>query len=119
MCDGVSPGWLRDVAAGNAFGPAAITANIIRSTQAHVSYNSVEASGQEGLHVAVFADDLLCATQVEVATVVPLDAAIRCLAPSIVAMRNSAEARAANAPVNRQEIADLAASAPRPLRLTP
>jgi hypothetical protein len=56
---------------------------------------------------------------VEIATPELLDAEIRFLKSLVVAMSNYTEARAANTPVNLQEIQDLVTSAPRPVLRNP
>jgi hypothetical protein len=119
MCEGITPGWPRDAAAGQAFAAAALTANRIRNSYAHATYTLVGAAGSEELDVAVFADSPHNAMRVQIATVDILDAEIGFLKSLIVAMRNYAEARAANTPVNMQEIEALAANAPEPLLRKP
>ena len=114
VCEGISPEWPRDVAAGLAFAAAAMTANRIRNKYAHASYHAAGDGGSEQLDVAVFADDVRNAPRVEIATVESLDVEIRYLKALVVAMRNYAAAREDNAPVNRQEIEDLAARTPQP-----
>jgi hypothetical protein len=114
VCNGISPEWPRDVAAGKAFAAAAHTANRIRNQYAHASYSAAGETGSEKLSVAVFSDGLSNVSRVEIVTLETLDTEIRFLKSLIVAMRNYAEARAADTPVNLQEIQDLAASTPRP-----
>lgn len=119
VCEGISPEWPRDVEAGKVFAAAALTANNIRNKYAHASYSLVGETDVETLHVAVFSDDLRNAARVEIATLETLDTEIGFLKSLIVAMHNYAEARAANTPVNRQEIENLATSAPEPFLPTP
>lgn len=119
VCEGISPEWPRDVEAGKAFAAAAMTANNIRNKYAHASYSLADDAETEMLHVAVFSDDLRKAVRVEIATLETLETEIRFLKSLIVTMHNYAEARAASTPVNRQDIQDLVASAPRPFLLNP
>src|SRR5688500_1176665 len=99
VCDGISPGWPRDVEVGKAFAAAAHIANRIRNKYAHASYSAAGEAGSETLYVAVFADDLRSASRVQIATIEILETEIRFLKSLIVAMRNYAEARAADTPV--------------------
>ena len=119
VCEGISPGWPRDVEVGKLFATAANTANRIRNKYAHATYVSAEASGEERLYVAVFADGLHSASRVEIATPEILDEEIRFLKSLIVAMRNYIEARAATTPVNLDEIHGLVANAPQPVLYAP
>lgn len=112
MCEAIAPGWPRDIAAGKAFAAVALTANQIRNKYAHASYSVAGDAGTEVLHVAVFGENLRRATRVEIATVEILDTEIRFLKSVIVTMANYVEARAANTPVNQQEIESLAAGTP-------
>jgi hypothetical protein len=119
MCEGITPEEPHDVAAGKAFAAAASTANLIRNTNAHASYHAVGDARPEELEVAVFSDNPRSASRVQIATVDILDAEIHFLKSLIVAMRNYAEARAANTPVNLQEIEQVAANHPRPVLPNP
>jgi hypothetical protein len=119
MCEGISPEWPRDVAAGKAFAHAAMTANRIRNKYAHASYSLMAEAGGEKLHVAVFSDDLRNAVRIEIATLETLEIEIFFLRSLIVAMHNYVEARAAETPINRQEIEELVATAPQPFLRTP
>ena len=119
VCDGISPEWPRDVEAGKAFASAAHIANRIRNKYAHATYSSMGGAGSEMMYVAIFADGFGTALREEIATPEILDTEIRFLKSLVVAMRNYAEARAANTPVNLQEIQRLVADAPQPVLYVP
>lgn len=115
VCNGIAPGWPRDVEVGKVFAAAAHIANRIRNKYAHATFVSTGGEGAERLYVAVFADSLSTAARIEIATIEILDAEICFLKSLIVAMDNYVEARAANAPINLEEIQGLVAGAPQPV----
>ena len=115
VCDGIAPGWPRDVEVGKVFAAAAHIANRIRNKYAHATFVSTGGAGVERLYVAVFADSLRTAARIEIATVEILDAEICFLKSLIVTMNNYVEARAANTPVNLEDIQGLVAAAPQPI----
>lgn len=112
VCDAVQPDWQRDSEVGRLFAAAATTANRIRNKYAHATYGFTGEPGVELLFVRVFADSLGGQECEEVATPQILDTEIRFLKSVIVAMKNYAEARAVNKPINLQEIQHLVSFAP-------
>lgn len=125
VCNALQPDWPRDEEAGRAFAVAALMASKIRNKYAHATYEwsgpsaSVPEPGAEQLFVRVVTNGLGDNVREEVATIQHLDAEIRFMKSLIVAMKNYSEARAANTPVDFQEIQALASTAPLLLRDRP
>ena len=116
VCNAVQPDWPRDVKVGLALAEAALAASKIRNRYAHATYEwSDEPAAEpdsEQLVVRVQTNGLTGNVREELATIRHLDAEIHFMKSLIVAMKNYAEARAANTPVNGDEIRALASRAP-------
>jgi hypothetical protein len=116
VCDVVQPDWPRDVEVGRAFATAALAASKIRNTYAHATYEwrgaPASASDPEQLAVRVQTNGLTGNVREEVASIRRLDAEIHFMKSLIVAMKNYTEARAADTPVNLQEIQALSLRTP-------
>lgn len=112
VCDAVQPDWPRDVAVGQAFASAALAASKIRNRYAHATYEwsgePAEGPVVEQVVVRVQTNGLTGNVREEIATIRHLDAEIHFMKSLIVAMKNYSAARAANTPVDSQEIQDLA-----------
>ena len=112
VCDAAQPDWPRDVEVGRAFATAALAASKIRNTYAHATDEGEGAPAvdpaSEQLAVRVQTNGLTGNAREETATIRRLDAEIHFMKSLIVAMKNYSEARAADAPVDLEEIRALA-----------